>query len=374
MMWRLALFHFLADFCGVGCALLSRQAGSRNAALGGGPPPGFVGGPPVYLWSAPTVNLQSVLPPGDVPGFVGPEFMGPSGSSLISKLCCPGDPTRSIFNVTKPTIVPFFLDPSAPAKTDAAMLVIPGGGFDFLAWEKEGTDIALWLNQIGITAFVLKYRVPIRPWVKTTTHKKTWLSGASVEDAMRAMSLIRHSATQRKPNYAFNPNKIGAIGFSAGGEIATQLYSSALSRGYKKIDFVDEVPFSPDFLMLIYSQGYRFLPEGNFYKLPAPPTFLASAENDQCELASMVRLTADALKKKGAEVDLHIYPDGFHGYGRCSLYTTKNKDYSVCDWPQQATNWLYKHVTGQPASEVLLQSIDTRGGLGPNTPEFGEDE
>lgn len=361
-MRALHFFTFLVSSWKPGCALLTQQVPLDTRANGlRGPPEGFTGGPPIMLWES---HANSHTNPGKassgVPeerqGIIGQEHYGPSLTSLIAMLCCPGDTSNFFFNVTKPTMVPFHLHPTASAKTDAAVLVIPGGGLDFLAWEKEGTDIALWLNKIGVTAYVLKYRVPIRPWIKNEGSKMPWLSGAGVEDAMRAMSTIRYQA-MTQPNLGIDPKKIGAIGFSAGGEITMQLYTNANKRAYEKRDEIDNVPFEPDFMMMIYSQGVAYLNMKKSYKIPAPPTFLAVAKNDQCENAGLVEMTAASLKAKGGLVDLSVYPDGFHGYGRCSIYTTMAKKWSVCSWPTKATDFIYKQVLKTETPPGMKASI-----------------
>jgi len=166
------------------------------------------------------------------------------------------------------------------------------------------------------------------------------------------MRIIRYAAMADE-EYTVNPQKIGAIGFSAGGEIALQLYASINEQPYHRRDKIDNVRFDPDFLMMIYSQGLPYLMQPRKYKLPPPPVFMATAKNDQCETVNKVQATAWELRKKGAKVDLHVYPDGFHGYGRCTLYTTMDKHWSACEWPLRGAEFLRTFMGGSVLASNL---------------------
>lgn len=228
-------------------------------------------------------------------------------------------------NVSKPTLTIY----RAPKERDtgAAVLVCPGGGYHILAMDLEGTEICDWLNSIGVTGVLLKYRVPKRDGEQR--------SAAALQDAQRALGLLRHQAS----NLGIDPKRIGVIGFSAGGHLAAALCDPGKERTYPAIDAADATSCQPDFSILIYP-AYLTVKEANDRIAPdliitsnTPPAFIAMAENDPVRVETALFYGA-ALRKAGVPFELHIYPTGGHGYG---LRRTKE---AVTTWPDRATEWM----------------------------------
>jgi len=227
-------------------------------------------------------------------------------------------------NVSQPTLTIY-----QPEKqtSDAAVLVCPGGGYHILAMDLEGTEVCQWLNSLGITAAVLKYRVP-RP------------EGAprpieALQDAQRAMSLLRERAGQLQ----LDPQRIGVLGFSAGGHLAARLSTNYEQRSYAAIDAVDQVSCRPNFAILIYP-AYLFDKESQAWvseELPitadTPPVFMTMAADDPVDASNVLRF-ALGLKQAKVPVELHLYPDGGHGYG------LRSTDFPATTWPDRAADWL----------------------------------
>jgi len=306
-------------------------------------------------------TLFSGAAPGEVPNTIGPEEFHNSLDNPIAARCAPGCQSKFFFNVTTP-FVSAFLVPAEDERqrTDAAVLVVPGGGFDFVAWEKEGAEIAVWLNSLGITAFVLKYRVPIRQG-QEQTHL------AAVQDAQRAMSLIRYHAAE----LGVNKSRIGTIGFSAGGQLAVML-SDSRTRLYPVVDDADKESFLPNFQMLIYGLApIEDFINPDSHEPPPPATFLASAQDDPCVPPEVVVATAGMLEREGALVDLHMYPSGGHGYGDCAMYTTSGDWSAVCEWTQRAEEFINEVVFQRAPPSLIsrqVRTLEERGDDSQNIP------
>jgi acetyl esterase/lipase len=264
-----------------------------------------------------------VWPEGKVPGEpsgIGPEKEEPQP---------PGQrQVRRIGNVTRPTLTVF---PAAKeANTGAAVLIAPGGGYNILAWDLEGTEVAQWLNSIGVTGIVLKYRVPRRPG----KDKETIEPVESLQDAQRAMSLVRSKARE----WNIDARKIGMLGFSAGGHLTAKTSTSFGKRSYEALDSVDEQSCRPDFTVLIYP---AYLVEkdaagvkGEFLiSKETPPAFLAHAGDDPVTPESSLFYFL-ALKRAGVPAELHIYSTGGHGFG---LRDSKSPSHT---WPKRCAEWL----------------------------------
>jgi acetyl esterase/lipase len=218
--------------------------------------------------------------------------------------------------------------PSAEKDTGAAVVICPGGGHHILAYDLEGTEVAEWLNSIGVTGIVLKYRVPFRD------PEQRWR--AAVQDAQRAMSLVRANAADWK----IDPNRIGICGFSAGGETAalTALFDQ---RQYEPIDQVDAHDTRPNFAVLVYTGGItqRDQPtlRPHIQVTPeAPPMFLVHAHDDGVSVHNPLLLAVE-LKKVDVPAELHVYATGGHGYG---LRPTEE---AVTRWPDRASEWMREH-------------------------------
>ena len=214
------------------------------------------------------------------------------------------------------------------------MIVCPGGGHYILAWDLEGTEVAQWLNDLGVTVFVLKYRVPSRE-----RQGRRWIS--AVQDAQRAVSIVR----LRSKEWHLDPDNIGIMGFSAGGETAA-LTAMLPRRQYSARDEADARSHLPNFCALIYPGG---LTNENKSGLPAhvevtpatPPTFMAHAFDDGVPVEGCLFLM-QALKQNRVASELHVYAQGGHGYGlRETEVPVTTWHHRCADW-MQAQGWLTK--------------------------------
>lgn len=224
-------------------------------------------------------------------------------------------------NVSVPELHVF--RPEKPNGT--AVVICPGGGFHILAWDLEGTEVAEWLNSIGVTAAVLKYRAP------TADADPNWLPPA--QDAQRAMRLVRANAA----DWGVDPARVGLLGFSAGGRTAAMAALKAGEKLYEPVDDTDQGSAKANFLALIYTaylvgdDGVR-KPEVTVTK-DAPPTFLVHAYDDPVTPKSSVQLFL-ALKDAGVPAELHVYETGGHGYG------LRPTEQPVTAWPKRCEEWM----------------------------------
>jgi acetyl esterase/lipase len=223
-----------------------------------------------------------------------------------------------LHNVSVPNLTIYKPDPAIDTKT--AVIIAPGGGQWILAYDLEGTEIAEWLNSKGITAIVLKYRVP---GIARNADKK-WL--ASVQDGQRAVSLVRGRAQE----LGIDPDKIGMMGFSAGG---TPVTYTALTqkRLYTPVDHYDSLSFKPDFAAPIYAGSG--LPQTAKLNEDCPPFFMVITHDDQNRSIQMAEMYI-ALKKANISAELHIYESGGHGYG------LRKTELPVTSWPARMEDWM----------------------------------
>jgi acetyl esterase/lipase len=251
--------------------------------------------------------------PGKVPGETGKaaeeKITGKAGS-------------RNLTDVTKPTITVF--RPAKEKNTGAAVVIAPGGGYRVLAWDHEGLDVAAWLNSIGVTGVLLKYRVPRLP-----DHPKYPL-----QDAQRASSLVRSKAQE----WDLDPTKIGMLGFSAGGHLTAVTETNYDQRAYDPVDDADRASCRPDFAVVIYPGGVVRRGSGDMDPAvrpskDTPPTFLVQSHDDNVGVENSVQLYL-ALKRAGVPAELHVYATGGHGYG---MRPGKGP---TSDWPKRCEEWL----------------------------------
>ncbi len=250
------------------------------------------------------------------PGNIGPEVAQRRNGENPS--------TLRITNVTDPTLTVF----KAPADkaNGAAVVVCPGGALRILAWDKEGTEVGRWLNSIGVTAFVLKYRVPTRQ------KQQRWLHG--LQDCQRAMSIVRSRAEE----FDLDPKRIGILGFSAGGFLAAMTSTSFDDRQYDAIDAADKVSSRPDFSVLVYP---AYLVTGKtkslepYVKVPAkaPPMFFAHAWNDPVLAESSIELFK-TLRSQKIPAELHVFDSGGHGFG------LRKSKATASHWPELCERWM----------------------------------
>ncbi len=224
--------------------------------------------------------------------------------------------------------------------TGVAILVCPGGGYTNLAWDHEGEMVAEWLNRVGVTAAVLKYRVPRRDGTPRGEPPPQALM-----DAQRSLSLLRSRARELE----VDPAKIGILGFSAGGHLTAWASTAYEKRAYDAIDPADKESCRPDFAVAIYPGG--ILKRGSTELNPeihvssqTPPTFIAVAGDDQGSLEGSVAYYL-ALKRAGVPAELHVYGSGGHGFGM------RPGPKAHATWPARCEEWLRDRglITTRPA-------------------------
>ncbi|WP_339922347.1 alpha/beta hydrolase [uncultured Cyclobacterium sp.] len=228
-----------------------------------------------------------------------------------------GNVTR-LTDVTDPTLKVFL--PDASVNNGAAVIVCPGGGYRILAIDKEGHEVAEWLTTLGYTAFVLEYRVPEK-------------QDGALNDIQRAIRIVRSGASDWK----VDPDKIGVIGFSAGGSLAARAGTMYSEDSYSPEDAIDKVSSKPNFAMLIYP---AYLDKGENRSLTpelkiddnTPPMFLFATADDTHANSALVMATA--LRDKKVPVSLHLLPKGGHGYG------LRPGNPAGETWPSLAEKWL----------------------------------
>lgn len=241
----------------------------------------------------------------------------------------------TIFDVSQPTMTIY----SPKTKnTGVTIMVFPGGGFNGLAIDFEGTEICNWLTTHGTTCVLLKYRVPDSgpAWhndCHCNIHPK---APTALQDAQRAMGLLRLNASK----WGINPNKIGVLGFSAGGYMVPLLSTHFKKRAYFPIDAADKESCRPDFAVALYP-GHMEKKNGEFILNPeihftkeTPPTFIAQAENDPMDNINNSLLYYIGLKDADVPVEMHLYAEGGHAFG------IRRTHFPITEWPQLMTTWL----------------------------------
>jgi len=218
---------------------------------------------------------------------------------------------------------------AAERANGCAVVICPGGGYNILAWEKEGTEIAEWFNSLGVTAVVLKYRVPRRDPDKPHTEP--------LQDAQRAIRLVRKHAAQ----WGVDTRRIGILGFSAGGHLTVMAGTHWDERTYESIDDADDLSCRPDFMCPIYAAylGDRY--KDNLAELGAlvritantPQTFLAVTQDDKMRGAQSALLFVE-LKKAGVPAEIHVYTEGGHGYG------IRPSENPASTWHHRLAQWM----------------------------------
>lgn len=224
--------------------------------------------------------------------------------------------------VTNPALKVF--RPSNSNNNGAAVIICPGGGYNILAIDLEGYEIAQWLSELGFTAFVLQYRVP----------KKT--EGA-LNDIQRSLKIVRSNSK----NWGINSNKIGVLGFSAGGSLAARASTIYKAQSYDKIDIIDNESSKPDFSVLVYP---AYLDRGDNRSLTpeltidqeTPPMFIFATSDDSHANSALVM--AANLRDAKVPVELHLLPEGGHGYG------LRKGNIAGETWPILAEKWLLNQL------------------------------
>ena len=251
--------------------------------------------------------------------------------SVTTTVTAAGRSVVHVTNVSQPSLTVY--SPAVGKNTGAAALVFPGGSYLRLSMTTEGTDICEWLNSIGMTCVLVKYRVPEDGHYPANVE--------DLEDAQQAMRITREHAAE----WGIDGKKIGVIGFSAGAHLAVALSTHPDFRG--KNVAASSVEARPDFQMVIYP-GWLTNPEGGAAVDPAlaptlavPPTFLLQAENDYTAHVENVLIYFEALKNAKVPAELHVYTLGGHGFGM------GEKELPISGWTGLAETWLKTiHVLG----------------------------
>lgn len=229
-------------------------------------------------------------------------------------------------NVSTPMLTIY--SPPEGKNTGAAVVVCPGGGYHILAYDLEGTEVCQWLQSIGVTGILLKYRVP-KPAGDSRPIEP-------LQDVQRTMSLVRAGAAQ----WGIDPERIGVLGFSAGGHLSARLSTNYATRAYSAVDASDEVSCRPDFTILVYP-AYLYEKENDAELLSpmmpvdenTPPMFLTMAFDDPVGPENILRMGL-ALKKAKVPAEVHMYPTGGHGYG------LRPNPHQATSWPKRCEQWL----------------------------------
>jgi acetyl esterase/lipase len=274
----------------------------------------------------PIVEVWPGVPP-DETGTIGPERdrMSPALDRTQVEVT---ESTRMITDVTRPTLT--IHRPAKDTSSGAAVLIFPGGGYWNLYWQLEGEEVAAWLNTIGVTGIVLKYRVPRRPGEPEKEPARRPL-----QDAQRAVSLARSKAGE----WEIDPERIGVIGFSAGGHLAIATATGFEKRAYPSIDDVDQVSCRPSFAIIAYP-GYlkvKDKPElapGITIPAGTPPVFLVHGGEDLIASPENSVLLYLALERAKVPAELHVFAGASHDFG------VRAGDRPCFAWTESCARWL----------------------------------
>ena len=282
-------------------------------------------------WQPLPGHTQIPIWPGAIPDarpVIGPETTKTDTKDLVA-----GKPWTYINNVFRPTMTVY----SPKGKNNgAAVVVFPGGGYQILAIDLEGTEVCDWLTSKGITCVLLKYRVPGE--AKLPRSGPFPKSPEALEDAQRAVGLVRFHAAEAH----IDPHKIGVLGFSAGGHMVAAMSVHFEKRLYPDVDAADKESCRPDFAVALYP-GHLSLAENTIELNPdirthitrqTPPTFLLQNEDDSVDSVEDSMSYYAALKKAGIPVEMHLYAQGGHAFG---LRRTK---FPATAWPHLVETWL----------------------------------
>jgi acetyl esterase/lipase len=283
-------------------------------------------------WPPSPGHTQMPIWPGTVPD--AQPVAGPENVATVKKLVA-GGPWIWVSDVSRPTMTVYA--PKGENK-GVAVIVFPGGGFEGLAIDLEGTEVCDWLTSKGITCVLLKYRVPSLPydWHCKCRPDDLARSTPALEDAQRTVGLVRFRAAE----WHIDPRKIGVLGFSAGGYLMAEISTDFERRLYAPVDAADKESCRPDFAVGVYP-GHLWA-GGDAYGLnpnvpvtrQTPQTFLVQAEDDNVDGVNQSVAYYIALKNAGVPAEMHLYAHGGHAFGlrRTKLPITK--------WPQLVETWL----------------------------------
>jgi len=272
-------------------------------------------------WQPAPGNVQVPIWPGEIPEAI-PD---PKAESV--------DSGGGAFDVSRPTMTVYA---AKGRNTGVAIIVFPGGGYQALAMRGEGTDVCDWLTLRGINCVLLKYRVPDSgPTMKNGRMFYPKVQTA-VQDAQRTLGLVRQHAAE----WNIDSDKVGVIGFSAGGHLAAAVSTRFAQRTYSPVDIADKLSCRPDFAILVYP-GHLWTPGTELtlrsdISVPAdtPPTFLLQAENDRVDSVKHSLTYYAALHKARVPAEMHLYAQGGHAFG---LHAS---NLPIAQWPRLVETWL----------------------------------
>lgn len=296
----------------------------------------------IFLWPATIPDAQSSS---------GPEEVKTVNTPLVA-----GKPWIQVGPVSQPTMTVY----SPQGKnTGAAVMVFPGGGYNILAIDLEGTEVCDWLTSKGVSCVLLKYRVPgLKFYSKSAPYPKSGPypeSPIALEDAQRAVGLLRYQAAK----WRIDPHKIGVLGFSSGGHLVAAISTHFQQRLYPIVDAADKESCRPDFAIALYpghlslegvawdknfghKQKQPIAIKADNYELnldipvthQTPPTFLLQAEDDHEDNVNDSLVYYIALKNKNVPVEMHLYAQGGHAFG------LRRTQFPITRWPQLVELWL----------------------------------
>ncbi len=280
-------------------------------------------------WQPSPGHTQVAIWPGAVPD--AQPVAGPEDARTVKELVA-GRPWVAVGHVSQPTMTVY--SPTGK-NTGAAVVVFPGGGYEILAIDLEGTEVCDWLTSKGITCVLLKYRVPgagLSP--ESGAYPK---SPMALQDAQRTVGSVRSRAAE----WQIDPHKIGVLGFSAGGHLVAAISTNFEKRLYTAVDAADKESCRPDFAVALYP-GHLLENTSKEFELnpyvpvtgQTPPTFLLQATDDSVDTAQNSLVYYIALKKAGVPVEMHLYAHGGHAFG---LRRTK---LPITEWPGMVEKWL----------------------------------
>jgi len=315
-----------------------RMSGSRLwlgaalaiAALAGGP--AGAAGEKIGVWRPPPGHEEVALWPGRAPDSEGAAPAAEYSKTGTNPRRFAGLPVTGVYNVSVPTLTIF--RPKAPGRR-AAILVFPGGGFQQLAIDLEGTEACDWITARGLVCVLVKYRVP-----GSNHHHDPACDCAvtpkhltALQDAQRAIRLVR----ARAPSLGVDPARIGVMGFSAGGYLVAQT-SNIFEPAYRPVDALDRVSSRPDFAVALYPghlcRAGRTLDPGIHVGKRTPPTFLLQAWDDPTDEICNSVVYARALEAAGVPSEVHLFGAGGHAFA------LRSTGHDVDIWPSLLENWL----------------------------------
>jgi len=283
-------------------------------------------------WQPSPGHTQIPIWPGAVP-----DAQPAAGTEVTAtaKNLVAGRPWDYVENVSRPTMTVY--SPTGK-NTGSAVVVFPGGGYQILAINLEGTEVCDWLTSKGITCVLSKYRVPNSGmhWDEGCQCHLRPKAPTALEDAQRTMGLVRLHAAE----WHIDPHKIGVLGFSAGGHLVADISTHFAQRLYPAVDAADKESCRPDFAVALYP-GHLWIDDKKFELNPdirvtseTPPTFIVQAEDDSVDSVSHSLVYYVALKKAGVPVEMHLYAHGGHAFG------LRRTELPITGWPQLVETWL----------------------------------